>query len=167
MNTEQTTIEAIAVFIPNKQSKISGTVVFRENLRYQTVQVIVDLDGLPPGDHGFHIHESGNLLDNCTACKAHFNPFNEIHGGPKSQYRHVGDLGNITADSTGKCQTKFSDKLISLRDPKRCIIGRSVVIHAGVDDLGKGNNNESLITGNAGSRIGCAVIGYKDAFYHL
>jgi Cu-Zn family superoxide dismutase len=158
-------IEAIAVFMPNKDSNVSGTIVFKENPRFNTIQIMIDLSGLTPGDHGFHIHETGNLLDKCTACKAHFNPFGEVHGGPKSTHRHIGDLGNITADSSGKCQMKFSDKQISLRDFQRNIIGRSVVIHAKPDDLGRGGDDESLKTGNAGARIGCAVIGYKEAFY--
>lgn len=164
MSTD-TPIEAIAVFIPNKISSINGTITFRENLRFNTVQIIIDLSGLTPGEHGFHIHETGNLLDKCTACKAHFNPFGDVHGGPKSKHRHIGDLGNITVDINGKCQFKFSDKQISLRDIKTNIIGRSVVIHEKEDDLGKGGNEESLKTGNAGARIGCAVIGYKDAYY--
>ena len=163
--SQATPIEAIAVFIPNKTSTVSGTIIFRENQRFNTVQIIIDLTGLTPGEHGFHIHETGNLLDKCAACKAHFNPFGDVHGGPKSAHRHIGDLGNITADSTGKCQMKFSDKQISLRNLQINIIGRSVVIHEKADDLGKGNNDESLKTGNAGARIGCAVIGYKDAFY--
>ena len=30
--------------------------------------------GLKPGLHGFHVHQEGNLLDNCKASGGHFNP---------------------------------------------------------------------------------------------
>lgn len=160
-------IEAIAVFNDNKPSKtkVYGTIVFRESNRSNNVIIEVKLNGLKPGKHGFHIHETGNLLDNCKECKSHFNPFNEVHGGRNSIHRHVGDLGNIIANIDGMVYEKFTDSLISLRDIKRNIIGRSVVIHSNEDDLGKGGNQESLITGNAGSRIACAVIGYKNVVY--
>ena len=51
--------------------------------------------------HGFHIHELGSLSNGCTSFGGHYNPFNETHGSPEDLHRHVGDLGNIKADSTG------------------------------------------------------------------
>ena len=155
-----TKIEAIAT-LNSKNCK--GTITFIEKKKY--VEIVIDLYNLKPGLHGFHIHEAGNLSDGCQSCCAHFNPSNKNHGGPNSNNRHVGDLGNIEANKNGICKTTFNDNLIKLRGYKYNIIGRSVVVHADEDDLGLGGNSESLKTGNAGKRIGCAVIGYKNGYY--
>lgn len=53
----------------------------------------------------------------------------------------------------------IQDRLISILGP-HSVIGRSMVIHADVDDLGKGGHELSLSTGNAGARLACGVIGY-------
>lgn len=144
----------IAVFT----GKIKGFVKFIETEKRTKIEV--NLTNIPKGKHGFHIHEKGNLLEtNCMGCKGHFNPYNKNHGGRFDKERHVGDLGNIEPDSKGNVNIVFYDKLIKLSG-KNSIIGRSVVIHSGEDDLGKGENKESLITGNAGKRLTCAVIGY-------
>jgi Cu-Zn family superoxide dismutase len=145
--------------------KVSGNVIFTEIPHLNTVKINVNLTGLKPGLHGFHIHEAGNIENHCNGCCAHFNPFNTTHGGPNDKIRHVGDLGNVTADHNGNVSHLFYDKIIKLRGNKTNIIGRSVVVHTDIDDLGKGGNKESLITGNAGSREACGVIGYMEPFY--
>jgi superoxide dismutase, Cu-Zn family len=162
MTSNNSKIEAIAV-LNNKEQKVQGTVKFIE--QNKQVKIEVNLKGLTPGLHGFHIHETGNLLDKCSSCKAHFNPYNKNHGGPNSKERHVGDLGNIVANSKGVVNQVLYDSLIKLRGTKCNIIGRSVVIHQDEDNLGVPGDPESLKTGRAGSRVGCAVIGYTNAYY--
>jgi Cu-Zn family superoxide dismutase len=156
---EDSMIKAIAVLV----GSVSGTVRFEEE--GSRVKISVDISGLTPNhEHGFHVHEAGDLTDKCTSACAHFNPYKKNHGGSDSKERHVGDLGNVKADKNGKAKYSFYDSIIKLRG-KCCILGRSIVIHADKDDCGKGGNKESLKTGNAGKRLACGVIGYaKDNF---
>jgi superoxide dismutase, Cu-Zn family len=90
----------------------------------------------------------------------HFNPHNATHGAPEASTRHVGDLGNLSTDASGAAKGSVEDKHIKLIGPQS-VIGRMVVVHAGEDDLGKGGNEESLKTGNAGGRAACGVIGVR------
>ena len=80
------------------------------------------------------------------------------HGAPDGEIRHVGDLGNIVANSEGVAATKFSDGVVSLTG-NRSIIGRGIIVHENVDDLGVGGHPDSKKTGNAGPRFACGVIG--------
>jgi Cu-Zn family superoxide dismutase len=115
------------------------------------VQIIADIDGLTPGKHGFHVHEFGDCGKNGDAAGAHFNPTNQKHGGPDSPERHVGDFGNLEANSHGHAHYERIDKLIQL-EGKNSIIGRSIMIHADEDDF------TTQPTGASGARIGCGVI---------
>lgn len=85
------------------------------------------------------------------------------HGGPFSDKRHIGDLGNLNADPFGNAYMCFADKLISLYG-EYSIVGRSVVVHAQEDDLGKKNHPDSSKTGNSGVRLACGVIGLAKEF---
>ncbi len=139
------------------QQKYKGYILFTQKPNYCLIEV--KLEGLPPGKRGFHIHEKGNLLDGCKSLCAHYNPLNKNHGGLNDKDSHMGDLGNIEVNNDGKVDCKIKAKKIKL-EGKYSIIGRSIVIHQKEDDLGNGNDEESLITGNAGKRIACGVIGY-------
>jgi Cu-Zn family superoxide dismutase len=155
-------VYAIAVF----NDSIKGTVKFSEGLTNNQVKIDINIIGLKPNSqHGFHVHEAGDLTDKCTSMCSHFNPYGNTHGCPGMRIRHVGDLGNIHTNSRGEAKYTFYDNVIKLRGTKANIIGRGLIIHEGEDDCGKGGNAESLKTGNAGKRIACAVIGYsKDNF---
>ncbi|KAJ3516701.1 hypothetical protein NLJ89_g955 [Agrocybe chaxingu] len=148
-----------AIVILNGDSPVTGTVIFEQTSPDGPVKVSGEIIGLSPDAlRGFHVHQLGDLSGGCNTAGAHFNPYGKTHGAPTDPNRHVGDLGNIESDGSGKASFVFTDKLISLNGPNS-IIGRSLVVHAGTDDLGRGNNEESLRTGNAGARAACGVIG--------
>ena len=151
-------IEAVCV-LTNTSSKINGYILFKEDLKKKETIIELHLKNVPKGEHGFHIHRTGDLREGCSSLCSHYNPYNKNHGGPDSKERHVGDLGNIKSIN-GTVNKTMRDKLIRLRG-KYSVIGRSVVIHSDRDDLGLGGDAESLKTGNAGKRIACGVIGYS------
>lgn len=126
------------------------------------VTVSGEVSGLQPGKHGFHIHEFGDNTNGCTSAGPHFNPTGKEHGAPDADERHVGDLGNIEADASGVAKINISDSQISLLGANS-ILGRTVVVHADIDDLGLGGHELSKTTGNAGARLGCGVIGIAKA----
>jgi Cu-Zn family superoxide dismutase len=154
----KTPIRAIAVF---DTKKIKGVVYFEEDLTNDTVVLDVHIEGLKKnGLHGFHVHECGDMSDQCESMCAHFNPYGKKHGGPDAKERHVGDLGNLKTNAQGIAHYRQVDSVIKLRGTKANIIGRGLIIHADEDDCGLGGKEDSLTTGHAGKRIACAVIGY-------
>ena len=104
------------------------------------------------------------MIEGCKTAGPHFNPHGKVHGGPVSEIRHVGDLGNLIAGEDGTAHFELEDHLVMLYG-EHSVIGRSCVTHAGVDDLGQGGNEESLKTGNAGGRVACGVIGTSGPFW--
>lgn len=121
------------------------------------------VDGLTPGLHGMHIHECGDISQGCHSVGEHFNPDNTIHGGPDDDRskRHIGDLGNILADSSGRATFRVIDKLLKVPE----IIGRSLVVTEKSDDLGKGDTPESKINGNSGNRLACGIIARSSGLF--
>ena len=142
---------AVAHFVPGG-GKPSGTVVFAQRARSRKVLVSIDLKGLRPrAVNAMHVHEHGDTRRGCASLGLHWNPRGTVHG------HHAGDLCfNIAADGRGQVYFEYEDNRLGSVEK---LYGRSVVIHAGPDDLGLGGDEESLISGNAGHRLACAVIG--------
>lgn len=156
-------LKGIAVF----QNKLSGYVSFIQSKNSdggsngnREVRVNGLIKGLKKGKHGIHIHRYGNLMSvNCKGCGGHFNPHGKQHGCRYDKNSHAGDLGNISANEKGIAKFRFVLKDKITMKGKHSIFGRSIVIHEGVDDLGKGGHSDSLTTGHSGGRVDCAVIG--------
>mmetsp|Transcript_70626 Transcript_70626/g.138822 ORF Transcript_70626/g.138822 Transcript_70626/m.138822 type:complete len:174 (-) Transcript_70626:297-818(-) len=143
-------------------NECAGTVSFEQVGDACTISW--DITGLTPGLHGFHIHEKADFSDGCKSAGPHWNPHGKTHGAPGDEERHAGDLGNIEAGEDGTSKGSVVDSLIKL-DGEFTVVGRSVMVHADPDDLGRGDNSEpgtngktSKSTGNAGARIACGEI---------
>ncbi|CAF96200.1 unnamed protein product, partial [Tetraodon nigroviridis] len=132
---------------------IQGVVRFLQ-LSEEACLIDGTIDGLDPGPHGLHVHTLGDLTQDCLSCGEHYNPFGRQHGGPGDAERHVGDLGNITAGPDGRASFRLEDRQLKVWD----VIGRSLVVDAGEDDLGRGGHPLSKTTGNSGERLVCGII---------
>ncbi|GIX70045.1 superoxide dismutase [Caerostris darwini] len=137
---------------------VTATINFKRERVTAPVTVSGEISGLAQGLHGFHVHQYGDLSQGCVSAGPHFNPYGRNHGAPDVEERHVGDLGNIQAGPDGVARFQIVDHQLRLCGPLS-IMGRAIVVHAMQDDLGRGGNEESLKTGNAGPRLGCCVIG--------
>ncbi|ABC64881.1 superoxide dismutase family protein [Erythrobacter litoralis] len=120
-----------------------------------TVTLAVAVTGISPGQHGFHLHETGTCAaPDFTSAGGHLNPDNVGHGLEDDDGAHLGDLPNLTVSSSGTATTR-----VDLRGSRSEVLdaifdadGTAIVIHADPDD---GRTDPS---GNAGKRVACAVI---------
>lgn len=129
------------------------------------VEITVQVQGMQPGPHGFHIHAKGECApgpDAATgkvvafgAAGGHFDPHNtQTHGQPGSPARqvHAGDVPNLVVGSSGSGMLRHVNTGVSLAPGQDSIVGRSLVVHQGEDDY------RTNPAGNSGPRIACGVI---------
>ncbi len=155
-NPMRSVSELVANIQPASGSNVKGTVVFKKVSG--GVEIMVNVGGLEPNsEHGFHIHEFGNInaIDGASL-GGHYNPEGHQHALPDQGERHAGDFGNLKTDNDGNVSTTITVNNLTLAGPMNPIIGRGVVIHAKKDDGGQPS-------GNAGERIGMGVIGVSKA----
>lgn len=148
---------------PDAPSTIEGTINLSQESEDSPTHISLDASGFGTTDditkHGFHIHaETGEGYD-CNTMAGHYNPEGTTHGAPDAATRHVGDLGNVDKNPDGSMKADIQDTLVKLYG-NLSVSANSLpfVIHAGEDDLGLGDNEGSLATGNAGARLACCVI---------
>jgi len=116
------------------------------------------LKGLPPGLHGFHVHENPSceaapkdgVVTAGQAAGGHFDPAKTgRHDGPYGA-GHLGDLPAIYVDSEGKAETVVLAPRLKLAD----LAGHSLMIHAGGDN----HADHPAPLGGGGARMACGVV---------
>ncbi len=136
--------------------EVVGSAAMTQNYN-GTVRILVQVQNLPPGDHGIHLHQFGMCGPTFGAAGDHHNPWNTHHGisNPETPRPHSGDLPNLTVNADGSGTLDITTDLFSLVASDHTILdsdGSSVVIHANPDDL---NSDPS---GMSGGRIACGVV---------
>jgi len=138
---------------PKSNSTVSGTATFIE--KNGVVTFTAKMTGLKPGIHAIHIHEKSDCSStDGSSAGGHWNPTFKKHGKWKDAEHHKGDIGNFIADEKGNGSSTLttSEWCIGCGDTTKDILGKGLIVHAGVDDF------VSQPTGNAGSRVACSGI---------
>ena len=113
--------------------------------------VEADFDGLPPGEHAFHLHETGACEPDFGAAGGHLNPEGSAHGILSPDGPHAGDMPNVHIPDAGALTVEVFAPGAAIED-LRDDDGAAVVIHAGADDY------RTDPAGAAGDRIACGAI---------
>lgn len=117
------------------------------------VEARIHITGLSPNSkHGLHIHEKGECTEpDFKSAGDHFNPQSKNHGAPGDTTSHLGDLGNIIADSNGSYSGVLKIKNATSSGPMS-LLNRSLIVHEKTDDL------KTQPSGDSGNRLDCVVI---------
>jgi len=118
-----------------------------------------NLTNLPPGSHGYHVHETGSCGTNekdgkkvpAGAAGGHYDPTAAKHHAGPSGDGHLGDLPPlVVADNGGASTAVTAPRLTKLSEVK----GKALMIHAGGDNF----SDQPKPLGGGGDRIACGVI---------
>ena len=141
-------------YLKNAHGDVLGRATLTETT--EGVRIAGEAASLPPGQHGFHLHETGVCEGpGFKSAGGHFNPLSKSHGGEHGDTRHVGDLGNLQVGEDGRTVFDVTAYGATLRQTDTSLFhpsGTSLMIHAKADDL------KSDPAGNSGDRLACGVV---------
>lgn len=147
-------VEKISGSLKNAEGKEVGTVQLTQ-LKHG-VRIVLDVNGLTPGEHAFHVHEKGSCAaPDFKSAGSHFSVGNKKHGFDVADGPHHGDMPNLVADDSGRARLEVINPHVTLGKGKNSLLregGTSIVVHAKADDY------KSQPAGDAGDRVACAEI---------
>jgi Cu-Zn family superoxide dismutase len=145
-------IQAVATIESKNDSGVSGTATFK--VAGEQVMLTLSIEGATSGEHAFHLHEVGDCsAPDGTSAGGHWNPTEQDHGQWGGDAFHLGDVANLDVGEDGSATLTVATNLWSVgTGDDNDVVGRAVIVHAGVDDF------TTQPTGAAGGRIGCGVI---------
>ncbi|AZS79986.1 superoxide dismutase [Cu-Zn] SodC2 [Achromobacter spanius] len=123
------------------------------------LEITPNLNGLKPGEHGFHVHEKGSCMPGMVngkmapggAAGGHLDPKGtKAHKGPMAKDGHQGDLPFITVADDGTAKKAVVAPHLKLADVK----GHAMMVHIGGDNYS--DKPEPL--GGGGGRLVCGVV---------
>ncbi|NBB83510.1 MAG: superoxide dismutase family protein, partial [Alphaproteobacteria bacterium] len=122
------------------------------------VLIQVRLEGVPPGEHAFHIHENGVCEPpDFESAGGHFNPYDVGHGFYDGDGVHAGDLPNVFVEEDGVLRADMVAPNVTTAGAGLNSVltgdGTALVMHSDPDDY------MTDPAGASGPRIACGVIG--------
>jgi superoxide dismutase, Cu-Zn family len=131
----------------------AGTATATTAVEGEAISLALNLEGLPPGVHGVHVHMTGKCeAPTFESAGSHWNPGNKQHGLDNAQGQHAGDMPNVTIGADGRGTLTYLLKGATF-DGLLDGDGSAMVVHAGADD------QKTDPSGNSGDRIACGVFG--------
>ncbi|MGH6913297.1 MAG: superoxide dismutase [Cu-Zn] SodC [Geminicoccales bacterium] len=119
----------------------------------------VDVQGLTPGEHGFHLHQNGSCEPAANAegqmtpalgAGGHYDPESTgEHAGPEGE-GHKGDLPVLEVGNDGMAMAEFTAPRLTVADAR----GKALMIHAGGDNY----SDQPQPLGGGGGRVACGVV---------
>lgn len=116
------------------------------------------LQGLVPGVHGFHLHQTASCdpkekdgkMMAAGAAGGHYDPASSsAHSTPWGE-GHLGDLPPLYVEANGSATQPVLAPRLKLGDLK----GRAIMVHAGGDN----HSDHPAALGGGGARVSCGVV---------
>ena len=142
---------------PGGSGKMIGSVTISESPN--GLVFTPSLTDLPPGTHGFHVHETGSCAANekegkpvaAGAAGGHFDPKGSKHHLGPAGSGHLGDLPTLSVGADGRARVAVTAQHLTRLDEVK---GKALMVHAGGDNYA----DQPAPLGGGGARIACGII---------